>query len=264
MALVKKVAETTSVAAGQFEEIENEGTTVDNAAEATVETAAEAAAADAKPSVADKAKVAATVAVAKAQTTAVGAVAPKFETALGGYQNALPAIDFGVLPRIKASNGAAMDGDDNRLGETFQMTLISFNDNYVVTPGVDDAKSTEFVRYSLDGVTIDSTGQLVSDYINELKTVEGYKDAEMKNYLDVIGILNSSEKPSEHLGNMVQVSMSPQSRKSFEAYRLQQSVKIKMGRAVEEGSEELTFKAVVKTMGNYTFTSFQVSATVPA
>lgn len=247
MALVKKpVAEKEIKSQVAYEEVE-----VDSADVAEV--------AEAAPSPADKVKVAATVAVAKAQNTAVGAVSNKFQAALGNYENALPAVDFGVLPRLKGSNGLIMDADNAKLGAEIQMTLISFNDQFVITPGVDDPAATKFVKYSLDGVTIDSTGQSVAEYIKVLKEVEGYEDADMKKYCEVIGILNSSEKESEHLGNMVQVSLSPQSRKSFEAYRLQQSVKIQMGRATEEGSEELTLRAVVKTMGNYTFTILQVT-----
>lgn len=244
MALVKKPAVETSAA---FEEVDT--------VEGTVETVAEQSA---KPTAADKVKVAASVAVASAKNTAVGAVG-KFETALSGYENALPAIDFGVLPRLKGSNGMIMDGDNSKLGAEVRITLISFNDQYVITPGVDDPAATKFVKYSADGITIDSTGQSVASYIQQLKDVDGYEDADVKKYCEVIGILNKAEKETEHVGNMVQLSLSPQSRKSFEAYRLQQSVKIKMGRATEEGSEELVFRAVVKTMGNYTFTILQAS-----
>lgn len=246
MALVKKPVEATTQTAGTFED---DDTTV--AAAAVVEQ-------DTKPSAEDKAKVSATVAVAKAQTTAVGAVG-KFQTALQSFENALPAIDFGVLPRLKGSNGLILDNDNGKLGSEIQMTLISFNDQYVVTPGEDSDEATKLVKYSSDGITIDETGQAVAEYIQMLVEVEGYKDASVKHYLELVGILNSSEKESEHVGNMVQVSLSPQSRKAFEAHRLQKSVKIRMGRDTEEGAEEIKIKAVVKTMGSFTFTILQVS-----
>lgn len=213
---------------------------------------------DSTPTAEDKAKVAAVNAVAKAQSTAVGSVG-KFQTALQAYEDALPAIDFGVLPRLKGSNGLILDADNAKLGSEVQITLISFNNQFVITPGEDSDEATKLVKYSSDGVTIDETGQSVADYIKYLVDVEGYKDASSKHYLELVGILNSAEKDTEHLGNMVQLSLSPQSRKSFEAYRLQKSVKIRMGRDTEEGAEELTIRAVVKTMGNYTFTILQVT-----
>lgn len=245
MALVKK--EVAAAPVGAFEEVV-EG------AEQQVETVAEqASAAKAQPSAVDKAKVEATVAVAKAKNTAVGAVG-KFETVLSNLENALPAVDFGVLPRLKGSNGLILDGDNAKLGNEITITLISFNDQYVVTPGEDDDEATKLVKYSTDGVTIDATGQMVADYIHQLKTVDGYENAESKHYVELIGILNSSAIESEHKDNMVQISLSPQSRKAFEAYRIQQSVKVKMGRIEAAGTEEIKISAVVKTMGKFTFT----------
>lgn len=245
MALVKKPA--ASETAGAFEEDETTGTV-----EADEEVKA-------SPTATDKAKVSASAAIAKAQTTAVGAVAPKMVAVLSDFENALPPVDFGVLPRLKGSQGLILDGDNHKLGSTLQMTLISFNDLYVITTGEDDEASNSLVRYSLDGSTIDSTGEAVSDYIQRLKDVEGYEGAEMKRYCELVGILNSSDVESDHLGNMVQISLSPQSRKAWEAYRLQRSVKIRMGKETVEGSEELTIRAVVKTMGKFTFTVLQVS-----
>lgn len=252
MALVKKAVETNTIV-GTFEDVNEDSGSVVAEVDADV-----AEVATANPNVQDKVKVQATAVIAKAQNTAVGAVA-KFQTSLTNFENALPAVDFGVLPRLKGSNGMVMDGDDAKLGDEIQITLISFNDQYVITPGVDEKEATKSVRYSLDGVTIDATGESVATYIQMLKDVEGFDKAEMKKYVELVGILNSSSKDSEHLGNMVQVSLSPQSRKSFEAYRLQKSVKIRMGKDKEEGAEELTLRAVVKSMGNYTFTILQVS-----
>ena len=242
MALVKKAAETSETSAA-FEEVES-------GAEQAVETVAEQAV--------EKAAAAPAPAV-RTQNTAVAAPLAKMVAVLADYQNALPAVDFGVLPRLKGSNGLIFDGDNAKLGATIQLTLISWNDQFVITPGDDDDASREFVKYSLDGKTIDSTGVAVSAYIERLKTVDGFKDAEMKQYCELVGILNHSDSASEHVGNMVQISLSPQSRKAFEAYRLQRSVKVKMNRETLEGSEELTIRAVVKTMGKFTFTVLQVS-----
>ncbi|MDI1360636.1 hypothetical protein [Methylotenera sp.] len=246
MALVKKPAVVAETTVGQFEEVEGEQ---------TVETVAEQAA----PSAADKVKVEATVAIAKAQNTAVGAVAPKFQTVLSEFENALPIIDFGVIPRLKGSNGQIMDGDNASLGNNVQITLVSFNDQFVLTPGEDSDEATKLVRYSSDGVTIDATGQSVAEYINYLVVTEGYKDASVKHYLEVIGILNTAAEGQKHLGDMVQLSLSPQSRKAFDGYRIQRSVKVRMGKVPADGSEEITFRAKVKTMGKFTFTVLEAS-----
>jgi hypothetical protein len=244
MAIVKNAAQ-----AGTFETVENEA---ENVQEQAV-----------SPTATDAVKVEATVALAQIKNTAVGAVG-KFSTVLADLENALPAVDFGVLPRFKANAGMIFDGDNAKVGDTIKITLISFNDQYVITPGVDDDEATKFVKYSADGITVDGTGQLVSEYINQLVTVEGYKLAEVKQYVELIGILNAAElagkdSGSEHIGNMVQVSCSPVSRKSFEAYRIQRSVKVQMGREDAATSQELVIRATAKTYGKFNFTAFAIS-----
>jgi hypothetical protein len=204
-----------------------------------------------------KAAAAATTAVARAQKGSL-AVQQKLETLFAAHENALPPVDFGVLPRIVGSNGSLFDKSNNRvLGQEGVIQLISWNQQFTISPGTDNDADKEHVRYSRDGVTIDETGESVSKYIEVLKTAHGFDDASSKEYCELIGILesvkkNGQEVQDELVGQMVQVSLSPQSRKAFEGYRLQQSVKIRLGKA--EASERLKLSAEVKTFGTNSFT----------
>jgi len=234
--------------AGQFEQ--GDGSQAAPAATATAAPADPVAAAG----------VSATTAIAKASASAVMAPGGKMVSLLQDMKDALPAIDFGVLPRLVGSNGNVMDKDKRMLGSRIKLELVSWNDLWVVSPGDDTEEAKEAVRYSKDGKTIDGTGQSVQDYVKYLRETGGYDEANVKQYCELIGILTEAEKPSEHLGGMVQVSLSPQSRKLFEGYRLQESVKLRLGKRAPDGAEHLLIQTEVKSSGSNTYTLLKVSA----
>lgn len=209
------------------------------------------------------AKVEATTAIARAQATSVVVSGP-MKAILADLQGALPAVDFGVLPRLTGSNGNVLDSDKKPMGTWIKLKLISWDKQFVVSPGDDSDEAKALVRYSRDGVTIDETGEDVKQYLDKLRTTDGYDDASVKEYCELIGILEAAEKANDAVGQMVQVSLSPQSRKGFEAYRLQRSVLVKMGRATQEGSEDLKITTELKTFGANTFTLLKIAADIPA
>jgi len=96
--------------------------------------------------------------------------------------------------------------------------------------------------------------------LQHLREVGGYTKANVKQYCQLVGILTSSEKTSEHLNSMVQVSLSPGSRKLFDGYRLQESVKLHLGQRTADGVEMLKLTAEVKTQGGNTFTLLKPTA----
>ena len=201
----------------------------------------------------------ASTAIAKAANTAVAAPAGKMKTVLEDLRDVIPTLDFGTLPRLTGSNGNIIDPEKRLLGDEIELTLISFNDEYVVTPGEDDDESKKHVRYSNDGIHINETGQPVADYVAHLRDNEDYPNAARKHYVQLIGILTGSKKDSDLVNQMVVVSLSPGSRKLWEGFRLQESVKVRMGLRKAEGTENLTIKAEVKTQGKNTFTLLKVS-----
>lgn len=214
----------------------------------------------ATPAQVEAAGVAAGTAIANAKSTAVAAPRGPMKTVLQDLRGALPAVDFGVLPRLIGSNGNVLDSDKKPLGGWVKLKLISWDAQFVVSPGDDSDEAKALVRYSRDGVTIDETGEDVKAYLERLRTVEGFTDASVKEYCELIGILEASEKANDAVGGMVQVSLSPQSRKGFEAYRLQRSVLVQMGRTQAEGSENLKITAELKTFGSNTFTLLKIAA----
>jgi hypothetical protein len=88
----------------------------------------------------------------------------------------------------------------------------------------------------------------------------------VKEYVEVLGILDKAAAESApHVGDMVQISLSPQSRKKFEAFRIQESVKARINSANALGAEpKVRFTAEAKSMNGNNFTLLTMSRAVVA
>jgi hypothetical protein len=260
LALAKNKAAAGAGQVGGFEQDD----TVTTASQAEAKTAEAPKAAPSQEQV-DAAAKATGTALAAAKSTAV-AVTGKVVTALAEYKDQIPRLDFGVLPRLVGSNGNLMDPDKKLLGSKIKLQLVSFNDEFVVSPGDDSDEAKEAVRYSADGKVLDGTGESVDEYLKQLREVDGYEKAAVKQYCHLVGILLEAEKdPSNLVNQMVLVSLSPQSRNSFEGHKLQLAVKLRLaqvnGTQAPTGLDILTITAEVKTnRANQTFTTLKVSS----
>lgn len=206
------------------------------------------------------AAVGANTAIAKAKTSAMAVTAGKVDSVFDGYKMQKAPVEFGEIPRLIASPAGILDGDGNKYGSWVEFTLAAWNDLYVISPGSDTAEARGFVRYSNDGETIDDTGESVSAYLENLRTVEGYPDASRKLYAELVGIVEKSEKDVGKAGVLVQVSLSPQARKLFTGLGKQQAVYVRMGRAPVEGSEKLMIRSEGRSMNGKNFAILAISA----
>jgi hypothetical protein len=207
---------------------------------------------------------AAAAAEAKTAIAKVGAgslaAAVQTENLLAQMRDAIPAVQFGTFPRLIGANGnvsVKTDGD-KLLGRWADLQLLSWSDTYVVSPGSDKDEAKKLVRYSRDGVTIDETGESVNDYLKQLREVDGYKDASKKQYVELIGFLKSSEQAGGPVGELVQVSLSPKSRLTFDAYRANVGVKVRLGQMSSEGVDNIRVTAVPKSVNGKNWTILSV------
>ena len=211
----------------------------------------------------DVAEVAAPVeekAVAVKKQAAPPAVKNAFVgVALSGFKNAIPALDFGTLPRFKASP-AGIKGDEGSLGQWCEATIVSYNDQFAVAPNEDGAPK-ELCKFSGDGVNLSDGSGTVADHLAMLKE-EGYGKAACKRYNDLIVILDDAEKEHDEIGNMVTFSLSPMSVKAFERYQLQTTVKIGMRTMTEEAAQKIRITAKDKSFSGKDFKCFDFSTVV--
>lgn len=194
----------------------------------------------------------------QALTEQVPAVAPKSSAPLAFKPPAADSIflvweymkdefiaEFDGLPRLKAGSGNITDSDDKDLGRWVEIQIRSFNEIYVVGP-CDKKGPANLIRYSYDNITFnDGTEDMVAPYLADLKA--NWPEAASERYYEVLGALRAAEKPSDHIGGMVQIQLSPTSVTAFEEYRKQLSHKIAMGQADPLMADECRIEAVLES-----------------
>lgn len=136
-------------------------------------------------------------------------------------------VDYGTLPRIKADNGEFYDNEDRALGKIIKFQVMSYNTRWTITPS-DKAAPTELLKFSLDGEYLDDgSGIRMADHLADLK--KNWPKARAAEYLELIVNLVETEAKSNLVGNLVQLQLSPTSKKEFESFRLQTSFKMTQG-----------------------------------
>jgi len=174
-------------------------------------------------------------------------------------------VDFDTFIRLKAGVGDVQDNDGVSFGKVIEMTLVSWQDNWDVSPGEDSEEAKALVKYSDDGIVLnDGTNMLVTDYVNQLKAAD-WKNANIKKKATLVGILEGAENGTHPvvaalLGNVVALSLSSQGRKTFDRYRFDRTIKIQMGKASPEGAEKVTITAHAKKNGKNNYTLLEVTA----
>jgi hypothetical protein len=229
----------------QFEAEETtvvEAETVVEAKEAGQPTVVEAKEAG-QPTAEDTVKVEAVKAIATAQNTAVAKATP-FKAAFKEMENAIDpgVMDFDTFPRVTVGLGGFEDDAKKDLGKTIKLRLMSWNLRYVASPGIMDDDSTEDVRYSLDGKTIDETGEDLAAYVQKLRDVDGYANAAVKKYMNLYGFIteeNGKEVPDEDQ-RIVSVQVPPRSVAKFAGFQVEAGMKMSKGSIEETADIRLT------------------------
>ena len=183
----------------------------------------------------------------------------KMVLALDCCKNATEPYDFGALPRITSEQGALLCDKEN-LGNQIEITVLSYNDAFTVAPNDKDAPG-ELCRYSYDGVTLnDGSGISVDEHVAELRGL-GYKKAGATHRYEIIALLDDAVEDHDEIGSVVQLSLSNQSAKQFDRYKLNSAVRIRKGELTEEDAAKVTVTAKTKTFA-FTFTMMRFSSTV--
>lgn len=198
-----------------------------------------------------------TTAVAVKKQTLPG-TQTKLVLALDSCKDVIEPCEFGMLPRVTASQGALIcDGEE--LGKQIEITIMSYNESFAVAPNESEAPK-ELCKFSYDNVVLnDGSGITVDEHLNYLRG-EGYKNAASKQYFEIIAMLDDAEEDHDEIGSVVQLSLSPQSVKQFNRYKLNTAMKIRSGAYTEEDAKKVTVTAKTKTFA-YTFTMMRFAIT---
>ena len=247
-----------------FDNGEGEGTSTPMSAKERLQAAADARAAQEKEqeqeSQASKpAAQPATTALAPAAKTGGALQATKVRTMidpLESLKDVFP-VEFDTLPSIQLIQGNVVFKDtEAALGDEVGIELLSYQDQTVVSPGVDGSEAKEHVRYSDDGITT-TKGESVAEHLQSLKEA-GYEKANTSKRLVLVGSLFDpgvkGAKIAGMKGKLVQLNMPPSSVKTFKGYRAQEAFNIGKGMAEVEGVERVRITCVIKKNGDNSYT----------
>ncbi len=201
-------------------------------------------------------QVATTTAVAAAPNRAVStAVAGKARDVLSeNFKDAL-RVDWNTLHRLQANQGQFLDLENNKaaIGDKLVLEIMSFQDNWQISPGTSDPTAAEYVRYSDDGKTTNQ-GEDCAEYLAALKEA-GYTEAKMTQRVTIAGVIEQCTKTPAFEGKMIQIDLSQTSRGLFDRYRFQVALDIQKGRRNEDGINRVLMETNVQTRGNNSWTT---------
>lgn len=177
-------------------------------------------------------------------------------------------VDWDTLTRVKASQGRMAAGNDN-FGEWLEFELLSYQDNWLISPGGDSDEAKELARYSDDGVTLKDTGESCQDYIKRLKEMD-YKDARMaQRVILVASLLDCDKNVTVDEGMLFQIDLPPTSRAKFTQYRAQAAFDLAKGKITADDVIRIRATANVEqqrgqSKNEYTVLSFSRAKAVAA
>lgn len=244
--------------------LRNSAETVDTVVAPAVETAAAPAAAPVIENVASAVPAANDVQSAPLVVppkTAIGHVGTKPRRALEELEGLIDpsTLEYDTFRRITVALDGFKDEAKIKLGTRIKIELMSYNDRFVVSPGVKDDEADKLVRYSRDGINLDDGSGTCDDYVKLLRDVNGYPKAETKRYLNLYGMLVATAKnedapfgviPPEDR-EIVTVQIPPKSYGKFSGYQLTSGVKVAMGVYQESNMLQLEAKSVVGRTAEY-------------
>lgn len=177
--------------------------------------------------------------------------------AIKGMKNAY-TVQYDSLAQILAAQGTFSEREsDTNMGDKLVFELMSYQDQYVVSPN-DDKAPKDLVRYSADGITC-SDGTDVKEHLLHLKEELNYKNARVNQRYVLVGALVSAQRSKDFDGQLMQIDLSPKSRGQFDRYLIQSAYDIGKGKFTADEAKVLEMTAEVATNGanqKYTLVKF--------
>lgn len=174
-------------------------------------------------------------AVAEVQSKALTVKGGGFSAGLTELENqidldSIRSLGVGTLPKLVADRGGFEDHEGTLLGDWVKFQIVSFNRRWLVSGGIEGEEGKELLRTSYDNETLEGETMTVREYVQYLKD-EGYEKADVREYIDIWGFIEESEKAGvvdEEDFELIQMQLSPSSVRNFMAYRVQAGVQAKI------------------------------------
>lgn len=170
-------------------------------------------------------------------------------------------VEWDTLRNLFITNGNVVDKQTNKpLGDTIGLELLSFQDQWVVSPGGEDKdkeRNKEYVRYSNDGKTT-TQGEDVAEYLARLKAAD-FPEAKVGERSVICGALidigtKGAKDLKELQDTLVQINLPPTSKAAFKRYQMDQAYKIGKGIIEPDGAQRVKIECTLQTKGDNTWT----------
>lgn len=213
-----------------------------------------------------------TTALEPAKTSALAAPRADAPSSLISQSNILDKsrdqlrVTWEDFDSINATNGnfAKKDpagGTPKVLGDYLELQVVSSQEQYVVAPEDQDAEGEGLVKYSDDGVVLnDGSGKTVKEHLEFLK--DNDTPGKMSHRLVVVGELQHCNDAGQDLiGNLVQVVLADNGRRSFNSHAKQSGYHISQGRISAQDATFVGMTTNVAGTGKKSYTAVTVGYT---
>lgn len=163
-------------------------------------------------------------------------------------------VEYNTLTQLMATNGNFLEKENGTvLGDAITLQLMSYQNNFVLSPGVDGEDAKKLVRYSNDGITT-KDGEDCVGYLNDLKQA-GYNKAYMSKRVVLVGALLDAGKAPQMADSLVQIDLAPTSKTLFDRHVIQSAFNISKGKTTKDKASTLRLTAkVAKNASNQIYT----------
>lgn len=170
-------------------------------------------------------------------------------------------VDWNTLAPVGAEQGQfSLKETETSLGRTIRVKLLSYQDSIQITPNDDkDEAAGKLVRYSDDGKSVLNESNMSPEaWLQKLRDA-GYADAKINKRCILVGALVGSEIPTDDVGSLIQLNLSPQSKIQFDRYTMRTVYDLSEGLKTEDETLVLDLKAAITKAGKNTYTLVQFS-----
>jgi hypothetical protein len=197
---------------------------------------------------ADQTAVAVQPAASVSATTRTG----KLVDVLGEMKNTL-TVDYNTLTRLQVIQGSyLLHETKTSLGDTIEFELLSYQDQFVISPNEDGEEAAAAVRYSRDG-KVTQDGEDCVAYLSKLRAV--YPNANMKPRCILVINLTGVSKPGMevHCDKLYQVDLAQTSKEKFDTFRIQAGFHVSRGRKTADQAVQVRSTVSSVTKGKLTW-----------
>jgi hypothetical protein len=177
------------------------------------------------------------------------------------FHNALGQLAWNTLHRIQANQGNFLDLEAGKasIAPEIHLELMSYQANWQISPGTDEADDIQYVRYSDDGKTT-TQGEDCMEFLKGLKDA-GYDKAKLSERCVLAGRIIAIPSNPNHamVGELIQIDLPNTSKQQFDRYRFKTSLDVREGKytAAETGVFKMKARSTTQNKLSWTVVDFE-------